>query len=539
MSRLSGALGWIVTAAAIAALAPAGGPGLGAQAAAPAVTWTHVTYLSGASVYLEVGTRDGVREGTHLEVVRGGAVIAELVAAFVSSTRTSCTVSRSTASVAVGDSVRFTGAPPPKDAAIATGGALSDSGRPRASSVPSRLRGRFGVRYLTVDPGAGAGSALAQPAFDVRLDGQHLCSTPMGLVVDVRAQRSMFSTPSGGLAPATTNLTRVYQAAVQWNTIGSPAHLTLGRQFATALSTIGIFDGAALDVDHSRVSYGALAGVEPEPMQLGFSSAVREYGTYLQTHNAPGESRLWSITLGGVGSYDLGQIDREFGYLRATYTDSHLSVFAAQELDINRGWKKVQDGSSTTPTSTFAIVQLTVTDWLSFNGGVDNRRSVRLYRDYINPETTFDDTFRQGEWGGASLSFLGRVRISADARTSAGGPAGTADSYTGSASVTRLTPLQLGVHARDTRFTGLLSSGELRSASVEMNPWGLLRVEFTGGVRDSSNPLDGTPSDHLTWTGIDADIGIGSSVYLMVSTSRESGALSHNLQSYAALSYRF
>ena len=44
----------------------------------PAFAWTRVTYLSGNSVYVDAGTRDGVREGSRLEVVRGGVVVADL-----------------------------------------------------------------------------------------------------------------------------------------------------------------------------------------------------------------------------------------------------------------------------------------------------------------------------------------------------------------------------------------------------------------------------------------------------------------------------
>ncbi|MFP5354684.1 MAG: hypothetical protein ACLGIK_05945 [Gemmatimonadota bacterium] len=67
-----------------------------------------MTYISGPSVYIDVGTRAGLHEGSRLQVMRGSSVIAELVVAYVSSSRASCTVSSSSAAVAVGDSARFT-----------------------------------------------------------------------------------------------------------------------------------------------------------------------------------------------------------------------------------------------------------------------------------------------------------------------------------------------------------------------------------------------------------------------------------------------
>ena len=43
-----------------------------------AVTIAHVTYLTGASAYLDAGRLDGLREGTRVEVVRGRAAIGVL-----------------------------------------------------------------------------------------------------------------------------------------------------------------------------------------------------------------------------------------------------------------------------------------------------------------------------------------------------------------------------------------------------------------------------------------------------------------------------
>ena len=497
------------------------------------VAWTRVTYLSGQSVYIETGTKDGLREGDRLTVVRAGEPIAEITVEFVSSTRASCRIGSSSVQVVIGDSVRFV--PARVEARVAESESrTSAKGTARAASASS-LRGRFGLRYLVLDPGVGG--ALTQPAFDVRLDGQHLGDSPLGLAVDIRAQRSMSS--SASLSAAGANVTRVYQAALVWNPLGAATRLTVGRQFATALSSVGLFDGASLDFDRARWSAGAFGGFEPDFATLGLSNATREYGAYAQLHNVPGMAPLWSLALGGVGSYANGQIDREFGVVRATYNDRRLSIYAAQEVDINRGWKGVTEHASTTPTSSFVTVLLSLSDAFNVSGGFDNRRNVRLYRDYLNPEIAFDDSFRQGEWAGASLYLFGHLRMSGDVRSSTGGAAGTSRPVTGSLSLVRLTPLQLGMHLRSTTFTGTLSEGRLQSASLEANPFGLVRIEFSAGTRVSSRPLDATPATHLTWTGIDADVGIGRSVYLMLSTYRETGALDHSVQSFASLSYRF
>ncbi len=514
---------------------------LGAVAEAQ-VVWTRVTYISGPAVYIDAGTTLGVREGTRLEVVRGGVVVAELLARYVSSSRASCTIDRAESDPVVGDSARFT--PPVAMTTVAEGrdsAASAAAAAARRTSVPGggRIRGRIGVRYLMLDQGAGSAGTFAQPGADIRLEGEQIGGGPVGITIDVRTQRSLFAgTTDDTTRKPVTTLSQVYQAVLKWNAPGSRTHFSVGRQYPGALSTIGMYDGIAIDVDRDRWSVGALAGNDPEPMSLGLSQLTRRYGGYVQLHNKPSHMPLWTFTVGGVGAYDQGQIDREFAYVRATFTSPRFSLFAAQELDVNRGWKSTLEGSSTTPTSTFAIAQLTLADWLTLNGGADNRRNVRLYRDYKNPESAFDDAFRQGAWGGASLALFGHLRLSSDVRRTSGATTGDAQSVTSAASLQRISPLQLGLHARHTAYAGIDSRGTLQSASVEVNPFGLARLEWTMGRRETV-PVGALLPSRLDWTGLDADIVIGRAVYLMLSASREQGVGERTLQAFATLSYRF
>lgn len=494
----------------------------------PAYAWARITYLSGTSAYLEVGANDGIREGMKLDVVRGGASVASLVAEYVSSTRASCRIQAATVSLVVGDSVRYVPVRQTSEAGTNKGSVTRS--RPRGPSNSS-LRGRVGVRYLVLDPGFG--TTLTQPAFDLRLDGQRMGGSPFGIAADVRAQRSNTASSLAG----NSNTTRVYQAALIFNP--ASVRMTIGRQFAPSLSSVGLFDGVAVDVDRPRWSVGAFGGYEPDLFTLGFSNETKQYGAYAQLHNRPGQTPLWSFTLGGVGAYSLGEIDREFTFARATLNSRRFSLYAIQELDINRDWKSVAESTSTTPTATFVTALLSVTDALSLSAGMDRRRNVRLYRDYINPEIAFDDSFREGEWGGISLNLFGHVRAGADARQSRGASIGDTRSVTGSFSLYRVSPLRLGMHLRATNFSGTLADGQLRSASLEVNPFNVIRLEVNGGTRESSQPLDSTSTTRVTWVGADADINIGRSVYLMLSTNRETGLTDRSTYSFVSVSYRF
>jgi hypothetical protein len=510
------------------------------------VAWARVSYLSGPTVYLASGSRDGLRTGTHLRVMRDTQFVAELAVQYISSSSAACTVVRTggpNVTVAVGDSAQFMRAVPEPVAAPVVRLPGTDDAPQAVHQSVNPLRGRIGVRYLSTDAGIGPAGVMTQPAFDLRLDGSHVGGSALGVAVDVRAQRSILAPPdSTHPAPLyPLNLTRVYKAAAIWNPPGGRSTLTLGRQFSSTSSSVGLFDGLSMDYVHPHWSVGAFGGWQPSYYTYAFSDSTREYGAYMQWHNVAARFPVWSFTVGGVGAYTMGQIDREFAYATAMVAASRLSVYVTQELDVNRGWRAAQEHASTTPTSTFATVQLALTDMLSLNGGMDNRRNVRLYRDYVSPEAVFDDSFRQGAWGGASLNVRGMFRLSGDARTTSGGTTGAAQSYTGSAAVMRLTPLQFGVRVRETRYSGQLSSGDLQSASLELNPFNIVHFEATAGLRTSvptASAIALGPS-RMNWNSVDADFSLGRSVYAVFSIYRERGAGLFSAQNFLSLSYRF
>lgn len=500
---------------------------LRAQATARAT----VTYLSGGTVYVDAGTRAGLREGARLDVIRNGASVATLAVAFVSSTRSACTVTAASSEVVVGDTVQFV------PVATVDSAATRDSVRPtRSASRRHALRGRAGLRYVAVDPGGGR-ATWTQPAMDLRLDGHQLGGTPLGLVLDVRAYRERAGASGRGAAAST----RIYQGHLAWEPVNSPLHLGVGRQIAPALSSLGIFDGITAEGRGRHVSGGVVAGTQPEAVSFGWSGLVREYGAWVQAHNATGAMTSWSMTLGGVGSYDRGNIDREYAYLQGMATSRHISFFATQELDVNRGWKAAAEGASTTPTSTYAMLRLSPVDAFSVSVGYDNRRSVRLYRDFVDAETEFDDSFRQGEWAGVSLRAGSHLHANVDARRARGGAGAGSDatSWTASVGATRLTILGLGVNVRSSEYQGSVAAGRLLSASVEVNPWDRFHLEAGGGTRDDRQPVVDTPARTLSWREVNADVAIGRAWFLMVSAYRERGDAGTSTQGYAAISWRF
>ncbi|MBL8962393.1 MAG: hypothetical protein JNJ98_21200, partial [Gemmatimonadetes bacterium] len=85
---------------------------------------------------------------------------------------------------------------------------------------------------------------------------------------------------------------------------------------------------------------------------------------------------------------------------------------------------------------------------------------------------------------------------------------------------------------------GTVASGRLQSASVEVNPWNVMRIEVGGGTRvDAQVVTDGLRT--LTWRDLSADAVLWRSLFVMASVYEERGDLGRSRQGYLSLSWRF
>jgi hypothetical protein len=508
-----------------------------------AVRSASVTYLAGASIYVSAGRVDGLIEGQELSVVRHDSTVATLKVIFLSSRQAACEQVRGTPDISVGDAVRYL----PAGSGSAVPGEVRGArapARPRRLSGPG-LHGRLGGRYLFSGTSPSSGG-FNQPSLDLRLDGSRLGGSPIGLAVDLRTRRTTTTRSDG--SSTIDGHTRVYQAAVQWNAPGAGLRMSAGRQYLTAVTWVSLFDGGLVEIGGPRITIGAFGGTEPDKVNLGFSSEIRDFGGYFQLHNRSGSLSPWSITTGAVGSYQAGRSNREFAFTQASVSTRMVSLYALQEVDFYPAWKLRPGANAITPTSTYISTSIRPTLWLAFNGAYDNRQNVRLYRDATDPAITFDDAHRQGVWGG--LSLIGhRVRVGGDVRFSDGATAGKATSYTGTAGVDQFTPLHLSLTGRATWYTSLTSpdstspgvrySGQMYTARIGGDPWAAVHLDLDGGVRLDSNPHNSPARSTITWYGLDVDVSLARAWFLSLSGQREQSPGLATTLFYSSLTWRF
>jgi hypothetical protein len=495
-------------------------------AAAPTESKTaRVTYVAGTAVYVDAGSDDGIAEGDVVTIVRGGQDVTTLRVEYISSHRSSGSVAPGSAPVQVGDAVRYTPHALPPPAA-----APADAPPPVATRPGSGLHGRVGARYFVVEDRSG-------PGLDLLLTGRSLGGAPVDLDVDVRAARTTSHASDG--TDVTESYERVYRLAASVKLPGNAGRVAAGRQIAPALSALSLFDGVTYAGVTPRWGGGVFAGFQPDLVDFGFSTDVAEYGGYVEVHNRPGDRTRWSFVTGVVGSVASGEVNRDFLYLQGHCFSPRFALFTSAVVDFNRGWKTEEAGESTLElTGGFASLRYTATKWLRLFGGYDNRRNVRLFRDRTTPIDEFDDSFRQGMWGGASV-YVGRyAEGSVEARRSTGGPSGTADSYSISVGAANLSRALVDVRLRGTHFSNVDSSGELYalSSGCALGRYG--HVEVYVGRQDLSTQglsLETTRQ----WYRVDLEVDLGWRWFILLSFERDTGDDEEFDQAGAAVTYRF
>jgi hypothetical protein len=500
-----------------------------------------VTYIAGASIYVSAGRTNGLVEGQEISVVRRDSTVATIKVVFLSSRQASCERVQGVTDIAVGDHVRFV---PSAPSSTGMQVAARTPARPRRLSGPG-LHGRVGGRYLLTQTSPSSGG-FNQPSLDLRLDGNGLGGSAIGLAVDMRTRRTVATRSDG--SSTVDGHTRVYQAALLWNAPGAPFRMSAGRQYLTAVTWVSLFDGALVEVGGPHLTFGAFGGVEPDKINLGFSTETQDFGGYVQLHNRSGNTTPWSVTTGAVASYAAGKSNREFAFAQASVSSPVLSLYALQEVDYYRPWKVSLGQNSITPTSTYLNGSVRPTAWMSLNGGYDNRRNVLLYRDATNPAIAFDDANRQGVWGGLSL-VAHRARLSGDVRYSNGASAGKATSYTGSFGLDRFTPLHLSLISRATWYesrpiadslaTSIRNNGQIYTLRLGGDPWPAIHVDVEGGLRKDNNPRNSPPSSTITWYGLDLDLSLARAWFLSLSGQREQSPGFATTLFYSSLTWRF
>lgn len=496
-----------------------------------------VTYLSGGTIYLNAGSLDGLKVGQTLEIERGGARVATLRVDFLASHRAACSAVSGDAAAVV-DLIRFE--PAKIEVARSSGAAPGTEASPAASRRRrgnwfrrNGLRGRVGARLLTVRDLQSEGGGFRQPSIDARLEGTRVGGSDLDLSIDLRTRRTYRTD-----ADATDlSLTRVYRLGVAHQGAGSRLRISAGRLTNANLSSVNLFDGVLTEYLGSRMATGIFAGSQPGTRDWDYSREVMEYGGYVRFQNESSAPRRWTLTGGGVTSIRQGESNRDYIFLRGQWNDARTFGFVSQELDINRGWRRELESRSISWTSTLLSLQYRPSERFTLTGGYDNRRSIRIYEDRETPESEFDANHRQGWSAGATVYPVRNLSLTGDRRQNGSGSE-RSDASTGSWRATRIPLFRCDAGGRHTRYSNPLSMGWLHAWTLSGGLGSSRRLEAHAGLRDESARDAGATRTMTRWYGINLDVGVARSIYLLLSGERTRGDLEKNDQYYLSLSYQ-
>jgi hypothetical protein len=440
----------------------------------------------------------------------------------------------------VGDEVAFRGAAraTPAVAGGAAETARADSVRAAAVLAPpgeravardASLRGRLGLRWLGVESdGAGRTS---QPAIEARFDARDGLGGHLDLGLDLRGRRTLRVHEGGRTLE---QYSRVYRAAATVRDAGG-RRLTLGRQTSPTLASVSLFDGALVEWSGRRHGFGAFAGTQPEPVRLGWSDEIVEGGVFAEIRQTPLARERWSLATGAVSSWHGRETDRDFLFVQGWWFSRGASASLAQELDVNRAWKRAAGEPPLGWTSTFATVRVPLERRVTLHSGFDNRRSVRLWRDRETPETAFDDRYRQGAWLGAQVDWTDLVSSAAELRTGSGGE--RTDAWSVSGELHRATRWRALLRARVASFAGEQTASGLWSLAAGLDPESRSHLEVSCGSRWTRDRLAGF-EDTERWVSVDLDLALGRRWYANGGFERLTGPAGATRQVQAGLSVR-
>jgi hypothetical protein len=497
-------------------------------AADTATVIASVTYVVGATIYFDAGREQGLEPNAAGTLFRGDTVLGRVVVLDLSSRRGTASVAEGV-TAKIGDKVHFTivvraMAQPVAPATKAL--ASETSSKPFMSRMG--IRGRAGIRYLAVRE-QGSDSHFNQPAADLVLEALHPGTSPFTLALDMRARHTYLA---GGADEART---RVYRLEAAWDA-SSRVHLAIGRQDAPQFPSVGLIDGARLELASHPLALGVFYGTQPEPDSYAFSSDVRQYGVYSRAMGQLGDGGRWGSILGWANSTVHGEPNRNFFYLAGDLGTRRLQFHANQDMDINSGWKADAEGRSITFSNTYVSGSYEITHPWAVRASVDNRRNVRLYTDRETPESQFDHSYRQGfqlgtEWRGrwtVDVSYRSSRSVDGDAR-----------SGTLVLRVPRFPSRDFDVTARGTRYRGPNIDGWLGALGLLWHATSRIDLGGHGGVRAEDRSFGLGTQETIGWFGAACDLSLLSSWYLNVSAELTRGTAEHTDQIYSSLSYRF
>lgn len=396
---------------------------LGLVSSAPAADTFEVKYLSAENVYLNGGQKDGLAVGARLSVIGPTRSKAELEVVYVSEHSASCVFVGEARDVNVGDKVRLSSVPQ-VDSTVAVD---TVSSQPKAEIPVAEPIKPKPIRRTV--PLSGSISFLLYHWNDNAISKLDFTQTTAR--VSVRARRLWgkeitFSMRGRGRfdkrqRDITSVITRndwqnsLWELSLSYQEPTSRVHASAGRILLSKASSVGYLDGLLLEgILSERLRIGVLGGTSPDWFYQDNRLTLMKAGGYFAYLSGDPAALRFEQTLGGVGEWHSGEINREYLILQGRLSHgSNWSIGHTAELDLNRGWRRIRAGNQ------FELSNLYVNGWVRPTARIrlglsyDNRKNYWTYESRSVADSLFDDQLRQGVRLQSDLNLPAQLFVSA------------------------------------------------------------------------------------------------------------------------------
>ncbi len=372
----------------------------------------------------------------------------------------------------------------------------------------------------------------------LRLTLERLGGLPMRLLTRARSVRNTRQLGNGGWQTQAV-AHRVYEMALEGETVATPFEFAVGRMLRSDLRGAGYLDGLALGYRFgSHCKAGVFAGFEPDLSGYRFRSSEKKYGGFLQMKMPAGKQGELGVVLTGVGRYRNGEISREylaaqtdFNWLQQLYLTQYV------ELDLNRAWRNAR-ASALALSNVYFNATCYPQEKVSLGLSYDARRLIRTWETRTLADSLFDSSLRQGWRGQVAYQPTALYRIALDGGRQGQGNAPAVYSAGCTASAAELWRSGLSVNARFSYFGNALARGYYPGLEISRRMLAMLYVSLGGGIYSyrMSNPAS---TQNNPWERLRLDAHFNRTLFLSATVERYHGDTMRFVRGFGELGWRF
>jgi hypothetical protein len=509
-----------------------------------------VKYVSSSAVYLDAGRTAGLKAGDRVQILRGDSLIAELEVTFVADNSASCQLTDSSAVILVGDvavSIVPDRVESANNHAVEADTLLSTyavnnrtESRSKQARGSNRLTGNIGLQVTAQDDREQFNYDYTQRSLQIRTALNKIGGSNYKLSVRANLRETIRNRETSSATNSATNH-RLYEMALLYDNPDAALSYGAGRMLVRELRGIGYLDGAYGRYRHSSaVSAGVFAGTEPDLQNTKFRSDVTKVGAFAVYEKKTADANRFAATISLAGSYDNGEIDREFVYQQINYSHgSRLNIYESTEVNVNRGWLKKAENSDLKLASFLLNSRYAFSRMVALSLGYDSHTNYYRYESRSVPDSLFNDALRQGWRGSVNLRFTSRMfaEVGAGLRTTEGN---SRDTRNGSVRLggNDVFGSAIGLTLQVRAYENSYSKGYQPSITLSRSFANTIRAAFDAGTNSYSLEQDGEQINQH-WLRFTIDASIADHIYCSADAEAARGSGMDANTVSAGIGYRF